>query len=99
MQTGDKAVVASHLRLAAIKKKLEGELLAQEFIILCGSLMAGIGKVENVVELLRVEHQRILLAVAVYLLQLGEVLLGVLTAHGLTLAHVTVALRKLAAQY
>ena len=50
-------VIAGNVRVAAVDEVLERHYLLPEVLILLRGLVAGVGKVEHVVVLLRVEHQ------------------------------------------
>ena len=52
LQRGDERVVARYLRVGLVHEHLEGQLLATEVVILLGSLMAGVGQVEDIIQLL-----------------------------------------------
>ena len=62
LQGGDEAVVALHLCVHALGNAVVGQAVALEVHVLLRSLMAGIGEVEDVFVLLRIEHQAYLAA-------------------------------------
>ena len=59
-QRVDERVVAGYFAIRPAHELLERYALAHELLILLGSLMAGVGEVEHVLLLLRIEHERVL---------------------------------------
>ena len=64
VQTVYQTVVTGHLGVQLLNSRTEGEYGAVVVEVELGGLMAGIGEVEHVLGLLRVEHQRTLVAAA-----------------------------------
>ena len=75
LQSGDEAVVACQVDLVALQILGEGQLVTVELIILLRGLMTGVGQVEHVALLLRIEHQRVLVGLLHRQQQLGDQLL------------------------
>ena len=57
----DQTVVAGNVFVGLLHKRAERQDVALELVVLLSGLMAGVGEVEDVFRLLRVEHQRILI--------------------------------------
>ena len=75
LQAGHQTVILCYVSIGVGKEGLERYLRTLELMILSGGLVAGVGHVEHVVLLLRVEHQLVLPALLHRLNQLTSYLL------------------------
>ena len=99
LQAGYQRVVARYLVVGLLHERLVGQLLVLELLVELGGLVAGIGQVEDVFLLLRIEHQRVLVGA----LHDGDELVAHLFALFLVLfqsfRQLAVVVRQLRAQY
>ena len=97
-QTPDQTVVTGDVLLRLVQELGEGQLLLVEVPVLLRGLMTGVGQVEYVVLLLRVEHHRILVGALHRLQQLGEQALRALPPGGTAHRELAVVLLQLCLQ-
>ena len=99
LQTVDKTVEALYFAFAFIYESPEGDEMTAELLILADSLVAGVGKVEDVAFILRIEHEGILVAAVHRQHQLLEDALSRCLHHLLFVAVVIVIGGELVTQY
>ncbi len=99
LQTAYQTVIACYLVLCLLNVVLKRQLLALECLVLLRRLMAGVCKVKHIAFLLRIEHQRVLVAAVHYAYQLGKHLLGALLFRLALLRQLAVDSCQLGAQY
>ena len=75
VEVHDEAVVTGNLAVGAVDERAEGQYVLLEPRVLLSGLVTGVGQVEDVFRLLRVEHQRVLVAAVHDVHQLVEHLL------------------------
>ena len=92
------AVVAGYLAAGLTDELAEGQLLPLEVLVLLRGLVAGVGQVEQILLLLRVEHQRVLVRLPHGLYQVAYHLSVLLLALQLLRAELLVVLGQLRPQ-
>ena len=90
LEADDERVVTGDIHVGTVQEAAEGQLQVLEFAVLLCGLMAGVGQVEDVLLLLRIEHQGVLVTLYHHVAQLLAYLLVHLAATLLTGLHLVI---------